>query len=93
MAAISGSATDHVRATERLVSAAETQGTPVALTAAVILAVSVVLGAWWIGAVVASLFVAGNAVVALEGRSLPIDEFAAISTLHAAAACVLALSF
>lgn len=90
MAAISGSR-DH-KTTERLVSAWQVQGTPLLLTAGVILAVSAVLGTLWVGAIVAALFLAGNAVVAMEGRSLGVDEFAAISTLHAGAAVVLAIS-
>lgn len=92
MAAISGSRDQHVRTTERLVSALQTQGRPVALTAGIIVAVTGVLGGLWVGAVIAGLFVAGNAIVAIEGRTLQVDEFAAISTLHAAAAAVLALS-
>lgn len=56
------------------------------------MAIAFVLGAVWVGAIVAALFVAGNLIVALEGRTLGADEFAAISTLHAAAALVLCLS-
>ncbi len=93
MAAISGSRDQHMTAMGRLVAAVQTQRTPLALTAGVVLAVTGVLGALWVGVVVAGLFLAGNAVVALEGRTLRVDEFAAISTLHAAAATVLALSF
>lgn len=92
MAAISGSIDPQTGTTERLLSAWHTQGTPTALTAGVIVAVAATLGALWIGAVVATLFLAGWAIVALEGRTLAADEFAAISGLHAAAAAVLALS-
>lgn len=82
---------DH-RATVRLVNAYHEQGTPIGLTAASTVALAAVLGAWWIGLIVAALFIAGTVMVALEGRRLRADEFAAISTLHAAAAAVVALS-
>lgn len=92
MAAISGSIDPQSRTTERLSSAWHTQGTSAALTAGVVIAVAATFGALWIGAVVAALFVAGWAIAALEGRILGVDEFAAISCLHAGAAAVLALS-
>ena len=92
MAAISGSTDHQDTTTNRLLSAWREQGTPTVLTAAVTLLLSATLGAWWIGVVVAGLFVAGTIMVALEGRRLRVDEFAAISTLHAAAAVVLSLS-
>lgn len=62
------------------------------LTAVLIMAMTAMLGAAWVGIVIAGLFLAGNVVVAVEGRTLRIDEFAAISTLHAAAAVVISLS-
>ena len=92
MAAITGSRDQQDTTTDRVISAWRDEWTPTALTAGVILAVAAVLGTLWVGAVVAGLFVAGNAIVALEGRTLRADEFAAISSLHAAAAVVLSLS-
>lgn len=92
MAAISGSSDPHTGTTDRLLSAWQTQATPTALTVGVILATAVALGSLWIGALVAGLFLAGTTMLALEGRTLTVDEFAAISSLHAAAAAVLALS-
>lgn len=92
MAATTGSRDQQLNTTGRQSLTWRDEWTPAALTAGVIMAITVVLGAAWVGAIVAALFIAGNAAVALEGRKLRVDEFAAISSLHAAAALVLSLS-
>lgn len=92
MAAITGSKTHRTDSTRIRAVSWWRAWTPMASTAAIIVAVASVLGPLWVGLVVAGLFLAGNGLVMLEGRELGTDEFAAISTLHAAAAAVLALS-
>lgn len=92
MAAISGSSDSHTETTDRLFSTWQTQATPIALTVGVVLATAMALGSLWIGAVVAGLFLAGTTMLAIEGRTLTVDELAAISSLHAGATAVLALS-
>lgn len=93
MAATAGSTTSRNETIDRQIPVGWHEWTPTALTASVIVAVAVVSGVLWIGAVVAGLFVAGNAIVAVEGRSLRNDEFIALSVLHVLATLVLTLSF
>ena len=57
-------------------------GTPTGLTAALLLALSVTLGALTLGLAISGVFLLGMLAVNLGGRFLSVDEFAAISLLH-----------
>lgn len=61
------------------------------LTAALILALAIVVGTPAIGVTIASLFVAGMGIAAIAQRVLLPSEFAFVGTLHAAAVVLLAL--
>ena len=94
MAAVTGSTTQHFHHNVDGVDAPPpTTWSPVILTALVIVALAFAFGPLWVGLVVAGMFLFGNLLVAWEGRTLALDEFAAISTLHAAATVVVAMSF